>query len=128
MALLNGREAAVPQAVPHGDTSGTRLARRLDHVTPSERQRRGASSDANPTGAGRASPSAYSTDGSSQGGPLVDAAFAASLLGATVGGLLEYAALVFGYRTLLIVVAATYGLAFFFGWSYLLESEDSVTG
>jgi hypothetical protein len=55
-------------------------------------------------------------------------AFAANLLGAMVGGLLEYAALVFGYRALLIVVAAAYGLAFFFGRSYLFESEASLTG
>jgi hypothetical protein len=29
-----------------------------------------------------------------------------------VGGMLEYAALAFGYRNLLVVVAAFYGLAF----------------
>ncbi len=40
------------------------------------------------------------------------AAFAANLLGAIVGGCLEYAALVTGYRNLLIVVAALYLLAF----------------
>jgi SAM-dependent methyltransferase len=39
-------------------------------------------------------------------------AFAANLLGAIVGGCLEYAALLTGYRNLLIVVAALYLLAF----------------
>jgi len=39
-------------------------------------------------------------------------AFATNLLGAIVGGLLEYLSLVTGYRFLLVVVAALYGLAF----------------
>jgi len=39
-------------------------------------------------------------------------AFAANLLGAIVGGCLEYAALLTGYRNLLIVVAVLYLLAF----------------
>ena len=39
-------------------------------------------------------------------------AFAANLLGAIVGGTLEYVALFSGYRFLLVVVAALYGLAF----------------
>ena len=39
-------------------------------------------------------------------------AFATNLLGAIVGGCLEYLSLVTGYRFLLIVVAALYGLAF----------------
>ncbi|MEP7059587.1 MAG: spermidine synthase [Actinomycetota bacterium] len=39
-------------------------------------------------------------------------AFGANLLGAMVGGVLEYGALVVGYRALLIVVAAMYLLAF----------------
>ncbi len=42
-------------------------------------------------------------------------AFGANLLGAMIGGVLEYLALVTGYRFLLIVVAALYGLAFLFG-------------
>src|SRR4029453_6800230 len=42
-------------------------------------------------------------------------AFAANLLGAMVGGVLEYLAIVTGYRALLIVVAALYGLAFLTG-------------
>ena len=39
-------------------------------------------------------------------------AFAANLLGAMVGGVLEYLALITGYRFLLIVVGALYALAF----------------
>jgi SAM-dependent methyltransferase len=39
-------------------------------------------------------------------------AFGANLLGAMVGGLLEYASLIVGYKALLIVVAGLYALAF----------------
>ena len=42
-------------------------------------------------------------------------AFAANLLGAMVGGTLEYLALITGYQFLLIVVAVLYGLAFITG-------------
>jgi hypothetical protein len=42
-------------------------------------------------------------------------AFAANLLGAMVGGVLEYTSLILGYRTLLLVIAALYALAFLFG-------------
>ena len=42
-------------------------------------------------------------------------AFGANLLGAMVGGLLEYSALIIGYRSLLIFVAIAYGLAFVLG-------------
>jgi hypothetical protein len=42
------------------------------------------------------------------------AAFGANLLGAMVGGMLEYTSLAIGYRNLLLVVAALYGLAFAF--------------
>jgi hypothetical protein len=41
-------------------------------------------------------------------------AFGANLLGALAGGVLEYLALVTGYRFLLVVVAVLYGLAFAF--------------
>jgi len=41
-------------------------------------------------------------------------AFGANLLGAMIGGLLEYGALVVGYRSLLLVVAGLYTLAFLF--------------
>ena len=40
------------------------------------------------------------------------AAFAINIMGAIVGGCLEYAALLTGYGTLLIVVGVIYGLAF----------------
>jgi SAM-dependent methyltransferase len=46
-------------------------------------------------------------------------AFGTNLLGAIVGGVLEYGALVIGYRALLIVVAALYGLALLQGRSHL---------
>ena len=46
-------------------------------------------------------------------------AFGANLLGAMVGGLIEYVALITGYQTLLIVVAAVYGLAFLAGRAHL---------
>ena len=42
-------------------------------------------------------------------------AFATNLLGAMLGGVLEYASLVVGYRPLLLVVAALYGIAFLLG-------------
>jgi hypothetical protein len=46
-------------------------------------------------------------------------AFGANLLGAMVGGLLEYGALVAGYRNLVLVVALVYGLAFLTGRKHL---------
>lgn len=42
-------------------------------------------------------------------------AFGANLIGAMVGGCIEYAALITGYRGLLILVAIFYGAAFLFG-------------
>ena len=48
-----------------------------------------------------------------------EVAFGANLLGAMVGGLLEYSALIVGYRALLIVTAVLYGLAFVFGRAHL---------
>jgi len=47
-------------------------------------------------------------------------AFGANLVGAMVGGLLEYLALVTGYRDLLILVAVLYALAFLTGRWHLL--------
>jgi hypothetical protein len=47
-------------------------------------------------------------------------AFATNLLGAMVGGVLEYASLLVGYRSLLIVVALLYGCAFLAGRKYLV--------
>jgi hypothetical protein len=49
------------------------------------------------------------------------AAFGANLLGAMIGGVLEYLALVTGYRFLLVVVAALYALAFLTGRSKLVR-------
>jgi hypothetical protein len=52
-------------------------------------------------------------------------AFGANLLGAMIGGLLEYGALVTGYRALLIVVAVLYGLAFLTGRKHLSGTVES---
>jgi len=46
-------------------------------------------------------------------------AFAANLLGAMVGGMLEYGAIMVGYRGLTIVAAALYGLAWLAGSKHL---------
>lgn len=46
-------------------------------------------------------------------------AFAANLLGAMVGGVLEYSSLLLGYRNLLVVVAVLYGLSFIIGRRWL---------
>jgi SAM-dependent methyltransferase len=46
-------------------------------------------------------------------------AFGMNLLGAILGGALEYSALVVGYRALALLAAALYGLAFLFGRSHL---------
>ncbi len=46
-------------------------------------------------------------------------AFGANLLGAMVGGILEYASLIVGYRWLLVFVAVLYGLAFLTGRQHL---------
>jgi spermidine synthase len=50
------------------------------------------------------------------------AAFGANLLGAMVGGLLEYSSLVLGYRNLLLVVAAVYALALVTGRKWLVPA------
>jgi hypothetical protein len=42
-------------------------------------------------------------------------AFAVNLLGVMAGGALEYLSLITGYRVLLIVIGALYGLAFMTG-------------
>jgi hypothetical protein len=47
-------------------------------------------------------------------------AFGANLLGAMVGGALEYLALIFGFNTLLVVVALLYGLALLTGRKHLV--------
>jgi hypothetical protein len=55
-------------------------------------------------------------------------AFGANLLGAMVGGVLEYSSLVLGYRTLIPLVAALYGLAFVFGRRYLTAASTPASG
>jgi hypothetical protein len=52
-------------------------------------------------------------------------AFGANLLGAIVGGVLEYLSLVTGYRFLLVLVAVLYGLAFLFGRRLWLARAES---
>ena len=54
-----------------------------------------------------------------------DMAFASNLLGAMVGGALEYVALLSGYRALLLVVAVLYALAWLFAtrWRTLADVE-----
>jgi SAM-dependent methyltransferase len=54
-----------------------------------------------------------------------DMAFASNLLGAMVGGALEYVALLTGYRALLLVVAVLYALAWLFAtrWRTLADVE-----
>jgi hypothetical protein len=50
-------------------------------------------------------------------------AFGANLLGAMVGGLIEYTALVTGYQALLLVVAALYGVAWWLGRGSMRAAE-----
>jgi hypothetical protein len=52
-------------------------------------------------------------------------AFGTNLLGAIVGGVLEYAALVTGYRALLTLVAALYALALVAGRSHLVARRST---
>lgn len=54
------------------------------------------------------------------------AAFGANLLGAMAGGVLEYVSLVTGYRFLLVVVAALYGLAFLAGRQHLVAGRQAM--
>ena len=55
-------------------------------------------------------------------------AFGANLLGAMVGGVLEYVALVTGYQALILVVGALYGLAFLTGRAHLRIPFGSTRG
>jgi hypothetical protein len=52
-------------------------------------------------------------------------AFASNLLGAMVGGALEYLALLTGYQALLLVVAVLYALAYLFAtrWRVLADRD-----
>ncbi len=49
-------------------------------------------------------------------------AFATNLLGAMVGGVLEYSSLLLGYKNLLVVVALIYGCAYLFGGKRLASN------
>lgn len=53
-------------------------------------------------------------------------AFGANLLGSMVGGLIEYASLITGFRNLLIVVAVAYGLAFLVGRKHLTAGAEAL--
>lgn len=55
-------------------------------------------------------------------------AFGANLLGAMLGGVLEYGAIVVGYRSLLIAAAALYGLAFVTGRRHLRTLPAGASG
>jgi hypothetical protein len=52
-------------------------------------------------------------------------AFGANLLGAMVGGVLEYLAIMTGYRDLLIVVAVLYALALLLGRRHLRQAAET---
>jgi hypothetical protein len=55
-----------------------------------------------------------------------DMAFASNLLGAMVGGALEYLALLTGYQALLLVVAGLYGLAYIFATRLRLLADHEL--
>jgi Spermine/spermidine synthase domain len=55
-----------------------------------------------------------------------DMAFASNLLGAMVGGAMEYVALLTGYRFLLVIVAALYALAWLFANRWRLLADGSL--
>jgi hypothetical protein len=59
---------------------------------------------------------------------IADMAFASNLLGAMVGGALEYLALITGYRSLLLVVAILYALAWLFATRVRLLSDRQLEG
>lgn len=52
-------------------------------------------------------------------------AFGSNLLGAVVGGVLEYMALMTGYTALALLVAVLYGAAFFFGRRHLVHRQSA---
>jgi SAM-dependent methyltransferase len=54
---------------------------------------------------------------------IADMAFASNLLGAMIGGVIEYAALITGYRALLIAVACLYGLAWLFATRFRVLAD-----
>jgi len=62
-----------------------------------------------------------------QGVSASNVAFGANLLGAMVGGLLEYTSLVVGYQALAILVAVLYSLAYLTGRRHLSASAETPT-
>ena len=52
-------------------------------------------------------------------------AFGANLLGAMLGGVLEYLSLITGYRGLLVIAGLLYALAWIFGARKLARSTDA---
>jgi hypothetical protein len=55
-------------------------------------------------------------------------AFGANLLGAMVGGVLEYASLIVGYRSLLVLIALLYAFAFVSSWKHREASDQAEVG
>ena len=58
---------------------------------------------------------------------LADMSFASNLLGAVVGGAIEYVALITGYQALLIIVAVLYALAWLFATRLRLGSDTELS-
>ena len=56
-----------------------------------------------------------------------DMAFASNLLGAMVGGALEYLALVTGYQALLLLVAVMYALAYLFATRFRFMADRDLS-
>lgn len=56
-----------------------------------------------------------------------DMAFASNLLGAMVGGTLEYLALISGYQALLVLVAVLYALAYLFATRFRFLADKTLT-
>ena len=59
---------------------------------------------------------------------VADMAFASNLLGAMVGGVIEYGALITGYQALLLIVALLYGAAYLFGERYRVFADRDLVG
>ena len=59
---------------------------------------------------------------------MADMSFASNLLGAMVGGALEYVALLTGYRALLLVVSGLYLLAYLFAGRWRLLADRELVG
>lgn len=55
------------------------------------------------------------------------AAFGSNLLGAMVGGVLEYSSLLTGYKAMLVLIAVLYGAAFLTGRVHLRPAAESAT-